>query len=223
MIRSIILLIAMIFVIAPNNAGAQTSDYSVIAKSDKENITIYAKRLEGLYYDFKIDFKGTRFSRPFWMNVTNPSYAPQVFYEYINKDEKRELIIILTKGYGTGALIEEVYVYKNTNGLIDLLIDNPLAIIHKNVKTKLTTEKGEVRINDKVYKVDITPITIKPKLGDEISFGSIIDYELRDNELIAIIPGQITPAAYIGEIVIVYEYQDKMFQAKSIEFQPANL
>ncbi|WP_066052099.1 hypothetical protein [Robertmurraya korlensis] len=131
------------------------------------------------------------------MNVTNPSFAPQIFYEDINKDEKRELIIILTKGYGTGALIEEVYVYKNTNGLIDLLIDNPLAIIHKNVKTKLKTEKAEVRINDKVYTVDITPITFKPKLGDEISFGSIIDYELRDNQLIAILPGQITPAAIL--------------------------
>ncbi|MGM0877982.1 MAG: hypothetical protein ACQEWV_25465 [Bacillota bacterium] len=129
----------------------------------------------------------------------------------------------MTKGYGTGALLEEVYVYRHTNGLIDVLVDNPLAIINKNVKTKLTTEKAEVRIDDKVYTVDITPITIKPKFGDDIGFGSIIDYEVKDNQLIAKIPGQITPAAYIGEIVIIYEYRDKMYQAKSIEFQPADL
>ncbi|WP_066052096.1 hypothetical protein [Robertmurraya korlensis] len=58
MIRSIILLIAMIFVIASNNAGAQTSDYTVIAKSDKENITIYAKRLEACIMTSKLTLRG---------------------------------------------------------------------------------------------------------------------------------------------------------------------
>jgi hypothetical protein len=87
----------------------------------------------------------------------------------------------------------------------------------------LTPEKAEVRIDVKVYTVDITPITIKPIFGDDIDFGSKIDYEVKDNQLIAKTPGQITPAAYIGEIVIVHEYRDKMYQANSIEFQPEDL
>jgi hypothetical protein len=215
---------ALLIVIVPNKAGAAIEGYDVVSKLSKDNITLYAKKMNGLFRDFKIDFKGEVYSRPFWINDTNPTYAPKIYYEDINKDEKKELIIILTKGYGTGALEEEVYVYRYTNGLINVLVDNPIAIIFKNVKTKLSTEKAEVSVGEKVYIVDITPLKISPtNLFDDIGFGSIINYELKDNQLIAKIPGQISPASFIGEIVIVYEYRDKMYQAKSIEFQPVNL
>ncbi|USK30828.1 hypothetical protein LIT32_12310 [Bacillus sp. CMF21] len=219
--RFIIIITAIFLILTPIKSEAAIEGYQIVAKSGKEKITLYAKKMDGLYHYFKIDFKGKVYSRPFWLNVTNPTYAPQIYYEDINKDEKKELIIILTKGYGTGALKEEVYVYRYTNGLIDVLVENPIAIIYKNVKTKLTNEKAEVKVADKVYAVDITPLEIKPEnLFDDIGFGSIIKYEVSDNQLIAKIPGQISPAGYIGEIVIVYEYRDKMYQAKSIEFQP---
>ncbi len=220
----ILLIIVIIFVIAPNKAGSTIPGHTAIAKSDKDNITVYAKKMGSLYRDFKIDFKGETYFRPFWMNDTSPTYAPKIFYEDINKDKKKELIIILTQSYGTGALEEEVYIYSYTNGLIDVLVDNPIAIIYKNVKTKLSTEKAEISVGDKVSIVDITPLKIRPtNLFADIGFGSIIDYEVKDNQLIAKIPGQISPAGFIGEIVIVYEYRDKMYQAKSIEFQPVDL
>ncbi|MGE6488608.1 hypothetical protein [Paenisporosarcina sp. NPDC076898] len=201
--------------------------YEIVAKSTEENITLYAKKMEGLdsqYRDFKIDFKGETYSRPFWMNVTNPTYAPKIFYEDINKDQKKELIIILTLGYGTGALLQEVYVYGYTNGLANVLVDDPMAIIYKNVKTKLSTEEAELRVGDKEYKVDITPLDVQPEnLFEDIGFGSIIKYEVKDQQLTATIPAQISPAGFIGQLVIVYEDRDKMYQAKSIEFQPSAL
>lgn len=115
------------------------------------------------------------------------------------------------------------YVYRYNNGLIEALVDNPLAIINKNIETNLTSEKAEIRVIDKIYIVDITPLEINPRnLFDDIGFGSIIDYEVKDNQLIAKISSQISPAGYFGEFFIVYEYRDKMYQAKSIEFQPAD-
>lgn len=32
------------------------------------------------------------------------------------------------------------------------------------------------------------------------------------------VSGQITPAMFVGDIIITYEYHDKMYQAKAIEF-----
>lgn len=32
------------------------------------------------------------------------------------------------------------------------------------------------------------------------------------------VSGQITPAMFIGDIIFTYEYRDKMYQAKAIEF-----
>lgn len=218
--RYIIFIMAFLLVVAPNKTGATTKGYDIVAKSNEEKITLYAKKMDGLYQDFKIHFKGETYFKPFWMNVTNPSYAPQIYYEDINKDEKKELIIILTKGYGTGVVWEEVYVYRYTNGLMEVLVDNPLAIIAKNVRTSLTPKEAVVTIKDKHHRVDISPINIKPEnVFDEVSFGSIVKYEVENNQLVARIAGQVSPAHFIGEIVIVYEYRDKMYQAKSIEFQ----
>lgn len=105
-----------------------------------------------------------------------------------------------------------------------MLVDDPIAIINKNVKTKLSTEKAEIRIGDKEYKIDLAPLQINPtNLLEDIAFGGVIKYEVKDQQLTATLPAQISAAGYLGEIVIVYEYRDKMYQAKSIEFQPSEL
>ncbi|AST91196.1 hypothetical protein BC6307_07850 [Sutcliffiella cohnii] len=218
------LLLAIVLMINPIIAGAEFEGYEVVSTNDKENITLYAKKINGLYRDFKINFKGGIYSRPFWISETNPTYAPQIIYKDIDKDQNKELIIILTKGYGTGVLWEDVYVFntlKNRLDINEVIVDNHLAIIQKNVKTKLTAEKVEVIVGNKKCTVDITSLEIKSEnLFNDISFGSIIDYDVRDNQLIVSVAGQISPASFVGSIVIVYEYRDKMYQAKWIEFQP---
>ena len=216
------LLIAVLIMSHHIIARAEIKEYEIVSSNDEENITLYAKKMNGLFRDFKVNFKGAIFSRPFWIGVTNPSYAPQIIYKDINKDQKKELVIILTKGYGTGVLWEDVYVFETMNNDLnvnELIVDNPLSIIHKNVKTNLSAEKAKVIVGDKTYIVDIIPLEIKQEnLFDDIGFGSIIDYEVRDNQLIVSVVGQISPASFIGSIVIVYEYREKMYQAKSIEF-----
>jgi hypothetical protein len=213
--KYIIFLLVIVLLVMPENAEAE--EYKVVSELPKENITLYAKQKNGLFQDFKFHFKGETYFRPFWMNVTNPTYAPKLFYEDINQDEKKELIVTLTKGYGSGALDEEVYVYRYTNGLIDILVDNPLAIIYKNVKTKLTTEKAEITVGDKVSIVDTKSID-PSHLFEDIGFGSLIDYEVINNNLMVRVSGQISPASFIGDIIITYEYRDKMYQAKTIDF-----
>ncbi|MBS4199162.1 hypothetical protein KHA93_05775 [Bacillus sp. FJAT-49732] len=220
--KYIILIMAYLLVVAPNKSGATISGYYIVSKSGKDDITMYAKKIDDLYYDFKIDFKGRIASRPFWMNVTNPTYAPKIYYEDINQDEKNELIIILTKGYGTGALDEEVYVFEtDSNRFGEVLVDNPLAVVLKNTKTRLTLTAAKLSIGDKQYVVNISPVGIKPEnIFKDIYFGSIIKYELENNHLIARLAAQVSLAHSIGEVIITYEYRDKMYQARSVDFRP---
>jgi hypothetical protein len=214
------LLISLIFVINPSIAGAKIEGYEMVSRSPKKNITLYGKKMNGLYRGFKIDFKGSIYTRPFWTSETNPTYAPQIFYTDINKDHKEELIITLTKGYGTGVLLEDAHIFNtNENKLSEVIVDNPLAIINKNVKTNLSDEKAEILIGEQEYSVDITPFEIKSEnLFDDVSFGSIIDYEVLNNNLMVRVSGQISPAMYVGDIIITYENRDEMYQAKTIDF-----
>lgn len=105
---------------------------------------------------------------------------------------------------------------------LEVLVDNPIAILLKNVKTELSPNKVSVSIGNKKYTIDIKPLAIQPgHLFGEIYFGNLINFEIKDNQLIAKIGGQLSPVGgYIGDIQITYIFKDKMYQAKSIEFMP---
>jgi hypothetical protein len=217
---TISLIIGLLLMMSPINVDAEIEGYEMVSRNKKENITLYGRKMNGLYRGFQIDFKGGIYTRPFWNSETSPTYAPQIFYEDINKDQKKELVITLNTGHGTGVLLEDVHVFHTIdNRLTEVIVDNPLAIIYKNVKTKLSNEEAEIHIADREYKVDITPFEIKPEnLFDDIGFGSIIDYEVMNNNLMVRVSGQISPAMSIGDIILVYEYRKKMYQAKTIDF-----
>ncbi|MGN7479531.1 hypothetical protein ACTHOQ_17000 [Solibacillus silvestris] len=212
-------------------AIAMTNDYVEIAKSDKVSVTVYAKKLNGLYTDFKIDFQGSILSKPYWINTINPTWSPEIIYEDISQDGKNEVVIILTKGTGTGVVEREVHIFQMQQGKsdktqnlipVEVQVDDPLTSVLKNVKTELTPNKASISIGDKKYSLDIKPLDIQPEhLFDEIYFGNLINFEIKNNQLIAKLGGQISPVGgYIGDIQITYIFKDKMYQAKSIEFIP---
>ncbi|MDW0114815.1 hypothetical protein QT711_16585 [Sporosarcina saromensis] len=91
--------------------------------------------------NFRLGANGSIQHFPFWINVSNESYWPQLIYRDINQDGEKELIIILTKGYGTGIILQDVHVLHNTETNFgdvyrEMIVDNLLAILLKNVKTK---------------------------------------------------------------------------------------
>ena len=209
-----------------------TTEYDEIAKSKKGDIILYAIMMNAndTYTDFKIDFKGTIMSRTFWINTTSPTWLPKIIYEDINGDREQDLIIILTRGTGTGVLEREVHVFhKQTQrlgniyyeGLVEVLVDDPIAIVLKNVKTEISSNEAAVIIGDKNYAIDIKSLEIQPEvLFSDIYFGNSVDFEIKDNQLVAKVGGIISPSGYIGIIEIKYMFKDKMYQAKSIDFKP---
>jgi len=229
--KVLILIIAISLFAVLTKTKAMINEYDEIAKSDKADVTLYAKKMNEIYTDFKIDFQGVVLRRPYWINTTSPTWSPQIIYEDINKDGKNELIIILTKGTGTGILEREVHVFHIQNQRInkelveepvEVLVDDPIVIVLKNVKTKLLPNKAIISIGKKKFKINIKPLKIEPEhLLPDIYFGNHINFEINDNQLIAKIGGQISPAGgSIGDIQITYMYKDKMYQAKSIKFIP---
>ncbi|MGG0283911.1 hypothetical protein ABEY41_02055 [Peribacillus butanolivorans] len=200
----------------------------VILKSKEANVILYANdidRKNGMYRDFEMKIDGGTRYFPYWVNETNPSYVPRILYNDLNQDKKKDLTIVLTKGYGTEALDRKVHVLNKTQtnkGEIyeEVLVDNPIAIILKNVKTKLTQLEAVVSSDDKKTVINIEKFQIPPDhLFIDVAFGSIVKFDVVDNHFVASVGGQITPAMFIGTIEISYEFKDKMYQAKKIEFK----
>jgi hypothetical protein len=204
---------------------SSTSVYAIergyVRVAEKGDIVLYAKKRDGGYFsDFKLVVNEYVYSRSLWRNSSNPTYAPKIHYEDITNDGEKEVIIILTTGTGTGIHQQEVYVYRNSNGLMDILVDNPLAIIFKNVKTSLSPERAEVTIGAQKHVVELKPPSSPDIIFSDIAFASIVDYDVKDQQLTVRVGGQISPSRFVGDINIVYEYRDKMLQAKTISFTP---
>ncbi|MCT8136734.1 hypothetical protein H1D32_02580 [Anaerobacillus sp. CMMVII] len=226
--KYMIVAIAILLFVVPTRTDATIEGHKIVARVNNEDITLYAKEVNGYFQDFKIEFKGGILSRSFWVNEGNPTWAPEMMYEDINQDGMKELTIILTRGHGTGVLEQEAYIFHiETKELgealvevpVEVLIDNPMAIILKNVRTTLTPEIATIKVGDKPYSIELQRLNIQPEhLFHDVSFGNITKFEVTDNQLKAKIAAQISPTGFIGEVVIKYEFRDKMYQAKSIEF-----
>ena len=164
---------------------------------------------------------------PFWFNVSNQTYWPNTFYKDINQDGKKELIFVLTTGYGNDIVKQNVHVFHQIktnlgNSYKEILVDNPIAIILKNVKTKLTKTEAIINIGTKKTVLKIDKIGINSKdLFPDISISNISKIEILDNKLTAIIGATISPAGgYVGDFHITYTFKDKMYQLEKIKFIP---
>ncbi|MDQ0878866.1 hypothetical protein QFZ77_007525 [Paenibacillus sp. V4I3] len=219
----LISVVSVAFAITPISNKAESKQHAV-ATLPEAKATLYATEREGYYEKFILQINGTNRSFPDWKNVDNPTYAPRLFFNDINHDGKKELVIVLTKDYGTGVLDTEVHVFQSTLTNTDevyeeVLVDNPISILLKNVKTRLTAREAEIIIGDKKTLEHIEKFKISPEnLFLDVAFGNIVKFSVIDNQLMVSIPGQISPGSFIGAIVITYEYKDKMYQAKKVEY-----
>lgn len=191
--------------------------------------TLYATEKEGVLEknltNFKLEWMGHPHIFPSWINVINPAYSPELYYSDINNDGRKEIIIVLTTGYGSEAVIQEVHVLhiRNDGGLLEILVDNPMAIINKNVKTKASKTEAIITIGNKTTKINVKDLGIVPShIFENVSLGSILKFKVINNKLVAIIGATIAPSGgYLGEIHITYIFNDNMYQAEEINFIPA--
>src|SRR5690606_41526221 len=66
---------------------AEMEGYEIVSSINEEKITLYGKKMGGMYRELKVDFKGGIYTRPFWNSVTTPAFLPKIFYLDIRSEE----------------------------------------------------------------------------------------------------------------------------------------
>lgn len=201
------------------------TESKIVGSSPEVKAILFADEKKGLLTNFKLKIDEETSSFPRWVNVSNPTYYPKLFLNDLNDDGRKEIIIVLTTGTGSGLVEQEVHVFNNIDTNIgeiyeEKLVDNPIAIINKNVKTTLTKSEAIIKIGNEVNKINIEKYGINPKhLFPDIAFGSILKFDVIDNKLNAIVGAKISPAGgYLGDVYITYTFKDNMYQAEQIKF-----
>lgn len=213
----------LIILLVPMGTKASSAE-KVVGNLPEVKLTLYATEKEGDLTNFKLTVKGETYFFPRWLNSPNITYYPKLYYSDINNDGRKEIVIVLTTDTGTGVIIQETHVFQvdNNGDLLEKLVDNPMAIINKNVKTKLSKSEAIVSIGKEKTKINVKEFNIVPShIFENVAIGSALRFEVPDNILVAKVGLTIAPTGgSIGEIQITYIYKDNMYQAKQINFIP---
>jgi hypothetical protein len=174
-----------------------------------------------VYREILVDIKGKKRYFSCWKIDTNPTFKPELILNDMNNDGKEDLVIITTKGTGTGIFIQEIHVF-DVNNFNDIYVMDPIEAIYQNVKTEMTKKNGIIYINIKV-KDKIFNIKAKESSAgiwyDDVAFGSTIRYEVLDNRLVAKVGAQVAFGVNCGNIVMDYKFENKRLEINNITFK----
>ena len=157
-----------------------------------------------------------------WKNLSAPNWKPQLLFADLNQNGEKELIIILTIATGTGLHQEEIHVI-DPKKYIEIDVENPSNIIKQKVNTKIVDKGNNVEIHIIIGNQEITVNKEKGYASEwfnNVYFGNIYRYQVINNEILVSIPAQVSPAGFIGDLQVTYDFQNSKYRAKTIEFKP---
>lgn len=197
-----------------------------VGKIEEANINLYAEDEGEFLKNFTLNYDDRILKFPSWKNVTNQTYYPELLYTDLDGDYSKDLIIILTLGYGTGLIEQEVHIFhksKTNKVLNEKTVINPKEILEKNLITKINGSQVMITIkNKKTIQIGIKCLGVNPKdLFSNITTTNLIQYDIIDYKLTAIIGAQIAPVGgYIGDFYISYKNLNDIYSIDNIEFVP---
>ncbi len=200
--------------------GVQTGD--LIGTIEKNKTQLHAVSVEGgMIYGITVSVGDQKKSFS-WKTLANESFLPELSYADVDSDNKDELIIILHTDSGTGVSIKDIHVIR-PDDFSEITVENPLDILKNRVQTQITEKNVQIIINGNspiVYSESevIDQIAMKNNWFDNLAMGSIVNYEMNNNHLMARVGAQLSPAGFLGEFILTFEYMDGELKVRDIVF-----
>lgn len=141
-----------------------------------------------------------------WSNVSNSAHFPALYVSDVNQDGNEEIVVILTTGYGTGALQQEIHVL-NRSDLSEIQIEDALDYVNDHADTSINKKEGavevEVNISGQTYKKTFEDREVQ-SWNERVGFGSIVSYSVQDNIITASIAVGVSPAEFPTTVQLTY-------------------
>jgi hypothetical protein len=155
-------------------------------------------------------------------NWYNSKFAPKLFYEDINSDGLKDIIVALISGAGSGVSTKEIHVLNQVHDPYRRYKEVPVESINDAVKrfVKMEQNSNEItlQIGKKKYLVDYLKFGYYTPV-DTPGVGSIEDYKPENGVLYGYTTVFVSiPEASIGSLKVKYHWDGKMYKAESVTF-----
>ncbi|WP_199623618.1 hypothetical protein [Paenibacillus alkalitolerans] len=193
------------------------SEKTELAAAD--GVTLYGGKEEGGVFRV-ITIKTGNTEKSFsWSTVTNESYFPDLKLIDTDQDGNDEIVIIVTKGYGTGVYDQEIHVL-NEEDLSEMPVESAIEFINGSAKSEIVKAYGKMKVTldisgekfEQSYEESFAAVW-----HDKVGFGSIVRYQLEDNKIVAVIPGNISPAGFVVDVKLEYGADLKVEHVEIVE------
>lgn len=164
-------------------------------------------------------------SRQFdWATVANPTYSPRLYAVDLNADANDEIIVILTKGTGTGVHEEEIHVLDSM--LHEIFVEDPVAWIEQQTTSLIISSANQISVQLDVQGTRVEKVYNRSDAGswnEALGFGSIVKYEIEGQRITALVSAQASPAVFIGDLEVTYTSSGSALQCGPIRFVDFNV
>lgn len=198
--------------------SAHPSTEDMIAESDDKSVHITGTETnEGIFDHLMIETSAFKRSMPGY-NVTNPNYAPEIILADLNGDGTKEIVVILTTGYGTGVYRSDVVVYNSEGNIIP--VEDANAAFSKQFGGSFSAQGLDVNVQGQRYHVPYTSLlSDRDHLNERPQIGSFMQYAVDNGSLTATAAVQISPAEFVGDLTMTYRFTNGTLQAGKASFE----
>lgn len=212
---------------------SKTQTVTVISKENEEKalnnkllgvikekeIYLYGKWSEEGSYEQILLKNGNKEKEFNWKGIWK---EPELLLSDLNSDGKEELVTIITTGYGTGFLQQEIHII-NLDTMTEFTIENPVNIVKDSVKTKLSSNKVIFSVGKETAIAEIEPML--NSIAEEyksLIYGTFMRYYVDNNTIKVSVDSKTNPGNFLAEFEVSYKFENNNFKKDKVMIKEVN-
>lgn len=205
----------------PKPSSAQAN---IISSIPNKGIFLYAEKNRFFYRNFTLQINKQFIHFPAWRHESDSEYVPKLYYVDLNKDNKKEVAIILTVIHDLDKLEQEAHIIQKVNGLYqELAMKGPENTVREKVSMRINGKQLILNIDKENHifhtdklKIPTEQVFPKPSVGPEIR------YNIDQSKLISYVDIRISPSTTVGKVKITYKMMYYTVVDDQVDFVPVN-
>ncbi|MBB6023167.1 hypothetical protein HNR77_004267 [Paenibacillus sp. JGP012] len=191
---------------------------------ENEHVLVYPMNVEGsgyIYNGLVVEANGTKREFSDWRSEGG-TYKPEVHELDLNRDGKKEIVVLYSEGHGTGIYLGRVHIL-DPDSLEEMKLQSLDGIVKEHVDSKVETASDKIKIEVAVDGVPAETSTLDKAAGDgpyhdQLQFGRVTYYSVENGKLVASASGAYGEGLYAGDLTFAYTYQDGEWKAADLKY-----